>query len=976
MPLRLDIKKKLTARSDRVKSVDIHPEEPWILASLYNGHIFIWNYTTSAVVKSFEVTDLPVRAAKFVARKGWVISGSDDMMIRVYNYNTMDKVKTFEAHSDYIRCLVVHPTQPYVLSSSDDMLIKLWDWEKNWSLVQVFEGHSHYVMSLAFNPKDTNTFASASLDRTIKVWGLGSPNPHFTLEGHDKGVNCVEYFIGGEKPYLISGADDKLVKVWDYQNKTCVQTLEGHTHNVSVVCFHPELPIIISGSEDGTVRIWHSNTYRLEKTLNYGMERVWSVAYLKGTNLLGLGYDEGAVLLKLGKEEPVASMDSNGKIIWARHNEIQTVNLKAAAESTDIVDGERLQLATKELGNCEVFPQTLKHNPNGRFVVVCGDGEYIIYTALAWRNKSFGSALDFVWSAEAGEYAVRENPSKIKIFKNFKEVKQFKPSFSAEGIYGGQLLAAKSRDFVVLYDWEECRVIRRIDVVPKNIYWSDNGELVTIACESAFYILKYNKEAVAKFLASGVVSDDDGFEESFDILHEIPERVRTASWVGDCFIYTNNNNRLNYCVGAEVVTISHLDRQMYLLGYIPRDNRLYLIDKAYNIVSYSLHLNIINYQTAILRGDLDTAATILPTIPNDQRNRIAQFLDAQGQKELALTVSNDLDHKFDLAVQLGKLEIAVEIAKSSDSEQKWKQLSDLALNNAKFELAQECMLRADDFGGLLLLYSSLGDANGLAKLAKTATEQGKNNIAFVCLFLLRRVKECIDLLCETGRIPEAAFLARTYMPSYVSHVVQLWRQDLQQVNQRAAESLADPMEYENLFPDLQLAIQAEKQFYSTATRLRPASHYPEVADDLFRDLIDEIRSGGITEEEEEPVQIVQATPPAAQQKPVTPSAAQPASPKPQPAAAPVQPVQVPVSVPQQSPSGSPVVSPRAQPTPAPVSVPAPSGSPVSPRSPAASPVVAPKQTATPSKLNYVPDDDEDDDLAKEIEAQIQDELNN
>lgn len=49
---------------------------------------------------------------------------------------------------------------------------------------------------VAFNPKDTNTFASASLDHTIKVWNLGQPNPNFTLEGHVKGVNCVDYFTG------------------------------------------------------------------------------------------------------------------------------------------------------------------------------------------------------------------------------------------------------------------------------------------------------------------------------------------------------------------------------------------------------------------------------------------------------------------------------------------------------------------------------------------------------------------------------------------------------------------------------------------------------------------------------------------------------------------------------------------------------------------------------------------------------------
>ena len=52
---------------------------------------------------------------------------------------------------------------------SDDMLIKLWDWDKNWHCSQVFEGHSHYVMMIVLNPKDHNQFASASLDRTIKV---------------------------------------------------------------------------------------------------------------------------------------------------------------------------------------------------------------------------------------------------------------------------------------------------------------------------------------------------------------------------------------------------------------------------------------------------------------------------------------------------------------------------------------------------------------------------------------------------------------------------------------------------------------------------------------------------------------------------------------------------------------------------------------------------------------------------------------
>jgi coatomer subunit beta' len=42
--------------------------------------------------------------------------------------------------------------------------------------------------------------------------------------------------------------------------------------------------VILTGGEDGSVRIWHSTTYRLENTLNYGMERVWALAYVKGSN--------------------------------------------------------------------------------------------------------------------------------------------------------------------------------------------------------------------------------------------------------------------------------------------------------------------------------------------------------------------------------------------------------------------------------------------------------------------------------------------------------------------------------------------------------------------------------------------------------------------------------------------------------------------------------------------------------------------
>ncbi len=158
---------------------------------MYSGKVVIWDHNTSQALKTFELTDLPCRCAKFIPRKCWVVCASDDMRIRVFDYNTMEKVQEWEGHGDYIRTVEVHPTMPCILSSSDDMTVKMWDWDKSFANVATFEGHNHYVMMCKINPKDTNTFATASLDRTVKVWCLTSSVPNYSLEGHERGVNCV-----------------------------------------------------------------------------------------------------------------------------------------------------------------------------------------------------------------------------------------------------------------------------------------------------------------------------------------------------------------------------------------------------------------------------------------------------------------------------------------------------------------------------------------------------------------------------------------------------------------------------------------------------------------------------------------------------------------------------------------------------------------------------------------------------------------
>ncbi|KAF9554871.1 coatomer protein [Agrocybe pediades] len=800
-----EVNKKLLSRSDRVKGVDFHPTEPWLLTGLYNGTVNIYHHETGAIVKTFEVSEVPVRCVKFIPRKNWFVAGSDDFQLRVFNYNTHEKVAAFEAHPDYIRCLTVHPTASIVLTGSDDMTIKAWDWEKGWKNIQTYEGHTHYIMNLAFNPKDANTFISACLDRTVKMWSLSSPTANFTMEAHDKGVNYVDFYPGADKPYVVTTGDDKTVKVWDYLSKSCVQTMEGHTNNVSFAVFHPNLPIIVSGSEDGTVKIWNSGTYRIENTLSYALERAWCVSLRKDANEVAVGFDEGVVVIKLGRDEPTFSMDPSGKLIYTRNHTVlsgnlQTISSDSPSTSQTITDGTRLPLTTKEIGTTDTFPTSLSHSPNGRFVTVVGDGEYITYTALAWRNKSFGSGIGFAWAPDSNTYAVLESRVRLRVYRNFKE----RPgvgmkgagSWSVDAIFGGPVLGAKGSGFVVFWDWETGEVVRRIEVDAKNIFWSGTNSLVAIASDDSFYVLRFDRDAYNERIEEGAEITDEGVEEAFEVVAEISDSVKTGKWVGDCFIYTTANNRLCYFVGSETYTISPFDSALYLLGYIPSHNRVYLADKDLNIYAYALSLNVVEYQTAVLRGDMDAANEILPTIPKSELNKVARFLEGRDMKDLALQISTDPEHKFELALSLDDLDTATTIARSvppAESSTKWKSIGDKALGVWRFELAKEAYEKAGDLGAMFLLLGSIGDVKALRGLCEEAEQKGQNNLAFAILLQLGDVAGCVDLLIKTQRAPEAAMFARTYAPSLVPKAIQAWKAELSAKGRsKLAATIADP----------------------------------------------------------------------------------------------------------------------------------------------------------------------------------------
>lgn len=844
--MRLDLTKQSSARTERVKGVDIHPTEPWILTTLYTGKVEIWSYATNTLVRTIQATALPVRAGRFIARKNWIVVGADDYQLRVYNYNTGEKVTQFEAHPDYIRAIAVHPTRPYLLTCSDDLTIRLWNWENSWKLEQTFQGHQHYILSVEFNPKDPNTFVTSCLDRTVKVWSLGSPSPNFTLLAHEtRGVNYASYYPQSDKPYLLTTSDDHTIKVWDYQTKSCVAVLEGHSSNVSFAIYHSELPLIISGAEDGTLKFWNSNTYKLEKSINCGFERIWCVALLEKSNLIGVGCDLGYIIYKVGNEVPLFSIDSNNKLIYSRNSDIYQSVIKPSL-TEGVKDGESLNLQLRELGTVEMYPQMLAHSPNGRYAAVNGDGEYIIYTALAWRSKTYGKALDFCWNthdfSSACTYAVRESGISVKIFKNFEEHLQLDLVYQADRLYPGALLGVKLEGCISFYDWEHGKLVRRVDIDEDNqeVVWSDNGTLLAIVTNSGSsegtqpgsklntetYFLHYDAQIYEEELNENKLDPEEGAENAFSVLYTLPvsEPILSGKFIGDVFVYTTaSTNRLNYFVGGEVINLGHFVHPYYIVGYrAGQESKLYLIDKAFDVISWYVNSSVLELQTLVMRGDLNKFATKeivdeetgerepdLSTISIDslsgnygdlmsnfgkaELNQLSRFFEKLGYLSLAYAMSQDFDSKFlislatDDMAQAYKL-LSARIEKDSSSAavdiSKWRKLGDLALARWQVKLAQECYWHAQDYSTLLLLFSSTNNQKEIVSLAEKAESKGKYNLAWQAWWLSKNVDKCLNLLAKSERYPEAALFGINYNGSkeQVEEIEKKWKAKLESKN--------------------------------------------------------------------------------------------------------------------------------------------------------------------------------------------------
>ncbi|KAK4992908.1 hypothetical protein LTR50_000814 [Elasticomyces elasticus] len=632
-------------------------------------------------------------------------------------------------------CAQFHPKEDLVVSASLDQSVRVWD------ISGLRKKHSAPT-SMTFEDQMARANANQA-----DMFGNTDAVVKFVLEGHDRGVNWVAFHP--TLPLIVSAGDDRLVKLWRMSETKAweVDTCRGHFQNVSACLFHPHQDLILSVGEDKTIRMWDLNKRTSVQSFKRENDRFWVIAAHPEINLFAAGHDNGVMVFKLERERPASAVYQNQLFYITKEKHVRSYDFNKNVESPSM-------LSLKKLGSPWVPPRSLSYNPAERAILVTSPADNGTYELISLPKDASGAVEPTNTLRGPGSSAVFVARNRFAIFNQASQQIDIKdlsnsttktikpPPGTLDVCFGGTgCLFLITPSSVVLYDIQQKKQLAELSVNGvKYVTWSTDGQHAALLSKHFVTIVTKSLEQVSQ-------------------VHETI-RIKSATWDDAGVLLYSTLNHIKYTLmNGDNGIVRTLEHTVYLVRVKGRS--IYCLDRTAKPKVLTIDPTEYRFKLALVRRHYDEMLNIIKTSSLVGQS-IISYLQKKGYPEIALQFVQDPQTRFELAIECGNLDVAVEMAKQLDRPKLWQRLSTEALAHGNHQIVEMTYQRLRNFDKLSFLYLVTGDGEKLQRMAKIAEHRGDITSRFQNTLYMGDVQNRIDMFKEIDQYPLAYMTARSH----------------------------------------------------------------------------------------------------------------------------------------------------------------------------------------------------------------------
>ncbi len=265
-----------------------------LLAMGSYGSVALWDLAAGRPVR---VLDVPgaVHALVFspdgsrLAATGGLPARSGT--VRIFATDSWEERATIADHTDVVYDAAFSPDGTKIATASFDKTVRVWD-AADGKAIETLKGHSDFVYAVAFTP-DGKHLISSSKDRSIKVYSTETWQSERTLSGHSEDVLTVA--VSPDSYSVVSAGKEPQLRWWIIENGQNNRTVSGHSGTVSELVFSRDGKQIVSVGSDKTVRVWNGADGSLVRSITGAAEWLYCVSLSPDGKFVAAGGWDGLV---------------------------------------------------------------------------------------------------------------------------------------------------------------------------------------------------------------------------------------------------------------------------------------------------------------------------------------------------------------------------------------------------------------------------------------------------------------------------------------------------------------------------------------------------------------------------------------------------------------------------------------------------------------------------------------------------------